>query len=127
VTKHAHNQLLSQALCTKYFPTTYILDNRMNLMGIVLGNRDREKKILKTCFTRTNHARIKIEDVGEEHVMQLLSYSLHALFCGIKKEVDSLEKYARKSLEKGDYFFNNYLMFRVFTKKQDQDSIRKYR
>jgi hypothetical protein len=127
VTKHAHNQLLSQALCTKYFPTTYILDNRMNLMGIVLGNRDREKKILKTCFTRTNHARIKIEDVGEEQVMQLLSYSLHALFCGIKKEVDSLEKYARKSLEKGDYFFNNYLMFRVFTKKQDQDSIRKYR
>ena len=127
VTKHPNNQLLSQALCTKYFPTTYILDNRMNLVGIVLGNRDREKKILETCSTKTNHASIKIEEVENNHLIQLLSYSLHALFYEVKKEEDNLEKYARKSLEKGDYFFNNYLMFRVFTKKQDQDSIQKYR
>ena len=121
------NRLLSQALYTKSFPTTYIIGPNFEILGNVEGTYSFKYKSEDILFKHQPYSDIEIHGVKQDSVLPMMSFSLRALASLWNNQMEEMKTYAELSLKKGSYFFNNYLLYSFYRDKNRQDSASIYR
>lgn len=127
VTKNDNNKLLSQALYITGFPTTVVMDRELDLRGIISGMAKWREQMDSICHLNHPMYGISVENIPQDSLPEMLSFSLKALFSYWKHDMDKTEYYAQSSLAKGSYFFNNYLLYRVAIEKENFRKANEYR
>lgn len=121
------SKLITQVLFTKGFPTTYILGPDLEILGNIEGLRYFNHKMEDCLRNKKRISDIKIPHIKEDSVLQLMTLSFKALNHFLVNDVEQAKKYALQSLDKGSYFFNNYLMFQCYKNEHNIDSALLYR
>ena len=121
------SKLITQALFTKGFPTTYILGPNLEILGNIEGLRYFSHKMEDCLRNEKRISDIKIPNIKEDSVLQLKTLSFKALSHFLLNDIEQVKQYALQSLDRGSYFFNNYLMFECYRSENNIDSAFLYR
>lgn len=110
------NLLISQALRTQSFPTSYVIDKQYRIVGEVNGLKDFSEQL--NSITKK---------VPKSTTNNMLDYSLKALLDYFEDDFDNMYANAVDSRKYGDYFFNNYLIYLYWNRKGINDSVAYYK
>lgn len=122
-----NNRLVAGALYASGNPTSYILDSEMNVRGVIRGTVDYEQYLDDIVSGRRLHGLV-IGDHSEESSVEMIGCALRGLLAHLRGgESDEVYEHSRESLAHGDYFFNNYLLYRYFDAIAVADSAEHYR
>jgi len=121
------NRLLSQAMYTYGFPTNYIINSELELLGFNIGAKDINSNIDSIYMFGIRKFNDSILDIDNTHLLDMLTFSLKSLMCYWEKDIIMAEKYALESLSKGSYFFNNYMLYLISKKNNDKLSMIVYK
>ena len=123
ISSSAENATLAHLFCTKCFPTTYVINRSHEVVGVLEGVRDLERKLDSVLYLNQEINDCFIEGVENDSILPMLSYALQGLIDLKKRDYNSARKYVEKSLKSGSYVFNNYLSYLICKKDGLQDSI----
>lgn len=98
----SNNMLVSQALPTHGFPSSYLFDEQQNLIGYFKGAADIEEN-LNTILLR--------KDEIPTDTLQMLTYAFKAFIAYLNNEPQQMYQYAQESMNYQSYFFNHYLLY----------------
>ena len=125
---HKNNLIFSQALYTKGFPTSYIIDKNYNVLGIINGSTNYLNKIDSIIIHNHKLCPLQIDgNVKSTNVITVLSYSVKTIMAYFKNDYDKVYALSLRSKTYGSYFFNNYMLYSYFKNKGNSDSILFYR
>ena len=127
ITLNDTNRIVGQALYAKSFPTTYIIAPNLEVLGNIEGTYSFPYKSEGILSYHHPCSDIEIHGVGQDSVLSLMSCSLRALASLWDNRLEDMRTYALHSLEKGSYFFNNYLLYHYYRIHFQRDSAFFYR
>ncbi len=127
IKEYPNNNLLAQALHTEGFPTSYIINSNYNVVGVVEGIKDFSARMDSALNQKWDINGVSLRGVSKEALPAMLSYSLKSLVSYWKSDMQKTKEYAKLSLNKGSYFFNNYILYLVYKEDRRKDSTRYYR
>jgi hypothetical protein len=125
---HKNNLIFSQALYTRGFPTSYIIDKNYNILGIINGSTNYLNKIDSILIHNKKLCPLQIDgDVKGTNVITVLSYSFKAIMAYFNNDYNKVYALSLRSKTYGSFFFNNYMLYSYFKNKGHSDSILFYR
>lgn len=127
IIKSLNNRLLGQALHAKGFPTTYVVNNDCEIMGVIEGMYNFQPFMDSILYFQRPICDVSIRHVEKDSTLAMLSYSFQALLNYWKEDYAGMKTKAQTSLEKGSYFFNNYLMYLYYKNENKRDSVLWYK
>ena len=127
VTRSSTNNLLSQALYAKGFPTTYVINDQYEILGAIRGIRDFQMLLDSILYFQQPVCDVSIHGIDKEQTLALLTDSFQALLNYWRGNSAEMKSITLKSFEKGSYFFNNYLMYLVYKNENKTDSVLLYK
>lgn len=122
-------KLFGQALWNTNFPTVYAITRNYDILGIMQGNQFYEQADSILHFNK-KFENIHMEEyynIEKDSILPLLSFSLKATRCYVLKDFQRAKVFARQSIEKGSFFFNNYLLYKIYLQENNLDSARHYK
>lgn len=121
------NMLVSQALYSSGSPESYVIDRSLNIEGVVYGNVD-FKEVLDEIINRKLRTRsVDIIDMTPDSSLQMITYGFKGLLALFEGNMENVYTYAHKSKLFGNYFFNNYLLYKYYENAGHSDSTKYYR
>lgn len=102
---NSNNMLLSQALPTYKFPTSYLLDEKQNIIGYFSGAANIEENIGLLLLQKNE----LLSDT-----LSMLTNSLKSLQAYLDNEIDVMYHYVQESMSFESYFFNNYILYTYY-------------
>lgn len=127
ITRSLNNRFLSQALYAKGFPTTYVINDQYEILGAIRGVNDFQNQLDSILCFQQPVCDIVIHNIVKDSTLIMLTDSFQALLCYWKRDFTGMKVKTIESLEKGSYFFNNYLMYLVYKEENKTDSVALYR
>jgi len=127
IMENYNNRILSQALWTKAFPTTYFINSEYEILGITEGPIEFESHADSICNFNTGFENIEMDNIKKDSVLFVLSHSLKALRNYSDNNMLDAKKNVLLSISKGSYFFNNYLLYRIYEIENQKDSMAYYK
>lgn len=121
------SKLLAQVLWNSAFPSAYFINSDYEIIGITQGPIEFEEHADSICKFKTRFHDLHMIRAEKDSVLSMLSYSLKALREYSKQNIAQAKKDARLSLRKGSYFFNNYLLYKIYEGENKTDSMNYYR
>lgn len=124
VSASSENETLAHLLYTKGFPTTYVVNNSYELLGILEGIRNLGEKLDSVLYCGEKINDCHIEGISSDSIVPMLSNALRAFVCLEKGDDAHACRWLDASLKSGSYVYNNYLSY-LFAKKEGlRDSAR---
>ena len=123
------SHFIGQALWNTNFPTVYFLTRDYNIQAITIGNQFYEQVDSILCFNK-QFEKTNMEhyhSINKDSILPLLSHSLKAARYYIEKDYIRAKEYILQSRAKGSYFFNNYLLYKIYQLEQKNDSAQLYK
>ena len=129
IMENRDNKLISQALWNYALPTNYFINANYEIIGITLGIKEFVKYADSICkfnirYHNNEMVRYKVE---KDSILPLLSYSLKALHSYSCGKMTEAKTQALASLQRGSYFFSNYLLYKIYKGENQKDSIEFYK
>lgn len=122
-------KLFGQALWNTNFPTVYVITKDYDILGIMQGDQFYEQADSILYFNK-QFENIHMEEyynIQKDSILPLLSLSLKATRYYMLKDYQHAKEFARQSLEKGSFFFNNYLLYKIYQQENHHDSTQYYK
>lgn len=123
------SKLFGQALWNTNFPTVYVITKNYDILGIMQGNQFYEQADSILSFNK-QFEDIHMEEfynIHKDSILSLLSLSLKATRHYVLKDYQRAKELARQSLNKGSFFFNNYLLYKIYQQENNHDSTQHYK
>lgn len=125
---HDNNLLLSQALHTTGFPTSYFLNQDYEIEGMIMNHIDNlDGDLHKILIEKQAICPVSIHGIKDNNVLPMLSFSLKSAICYLQSDFDGVKRNARMSLDYGEYFFNNYMLYSYYKNHVNTDSVDYYK
>lgn len=122
-----NNKLLSQVFWIQAFPSTYFITKDYDIIGITEGPTEFVKYADSICNSKIKFENIGMREIEKDSVLPLLSYSLKALRYCQEENIAAAKNNALLSLRRGSYFFNNYLLYKIYQAENKTDSVNFYK
>lgn len=127
VEKHKDNQLIAQALRVRGFPTSYVIDQNYNVLGVIRGLAHFEERLSDIINQHDAVYVDTIPNVDVQNTLPMLSHAFKSLLAYHNSDKQEMYAQAHSSLSRGSYFFNNYLLYSYHSNLNNQDSAGYYR
>ncbi len=122
-----NNKLISQALFNTGFPISYIIDKEYNIKSIIQGRYKFSERVSSFYISHDSVYNIEMESVDQNSIPKMLSWAFRGVIFYWQKDFSEMKNCAYKSLQCGEYFFNNYLLYLYFERHGEIDSLRRYK
>lgn len=123
------SRFIGQALWNTNFPTVYFITRNYDIKAITLGNQFYAQVDSILHFNKQFEATYmeRHHKIDKDSILPLLSCSLKAVHFYMKQDYKQAKQSILQSLTKGSYFFNNYLLYKIYNIEQQTDSANLYK
>lgn len=121
------NMLVFQSLYFSGFPLSYVMGRDYQIIGFVKGCVDFWKRLDALLANGSDVLCDSLPGVDKGRTLEVLSDSFRGMLHFWGNDYDKMQMFAVRSLKKGSYLFNNYLMYKYHEQTRQADSLAYYR
>lgn len=125
--KHISNNLVAQVFYSRATPDVYILNKDKDVIGRLKSNIDLHEMLDGIINKQSYFCEAEIGGVSQENVLDMLNFSFKSLLAYLSEDIEGIYNNAHTSRKKGEYFFNNYMLYKYHESTGHQDSVRIYK
>ncbi|WP_294080032.1 hypothetical protein [Proteiniphilum sp. UBA5384] len=122
IAKNSAAKIISQALYTTGFPTSYLFNGRDQLHSILPGGKSFRTQIDSVLNDNQPIAEVKVPTVDINSTTKMFSFSLNSIYAIKERDFAKAKENLRQSLKEGSYFFNNYMLSLIYLTEERVDS-----
>lgn len=119
---HPNNKFLGQSLHCLGFPSSYVVNRELTVLGVVNGAFQFKERVSSVVEMPGVYCSVHFTAVPQQRVLPILSESLKSLYCYWTGDVVGMENHARESLSHSPCFFNHYMIYLSYKQYGKPDS-----
>lgn len=121
------SMLISQALYTSGFPTSYFITKKLDISTSFSGIKDFVNQIDSVVANNYRYYDFKIPMVDDDAIPEMVSYSLKALHALKERNYKEAKELLLASYNKDAYFFNSFMLANMYMAEERLDSAKHYK